>query len=307
MIGRLSLILAGAIALSPLAAAQTVGSIAEVENAAWRTPPDAARLEARSLDPIVRNEALETGAASGLLVSFADGSELTLGENASAVVDEFTYAGPESGNASIGVVKGVFRWISGAIPEERVEISTPKATIGVRGTEIFVLVQADGSGLFVTDQGEISVTSRTNGKQVIVPAGFQVTIDANGALSEVSEAGDESAVPAGLPAPHKLLPSRSASAGGKPSDKYQKAAGAEGGTKTASLADYLVWEETLDPKRRLNGAGADIARTRAVSELTEDTSALRSGAGRSVRRPMEEDRQNVDPGVGENRTSPGLD
>ena len=110
---------------------------------------------------------------------------------AEAVVDEFTYAGPVSGSASIGVVKGVFRWISGAIPEERVEISTPKATIGVRGTEIFVLVQADGSGLFVTDQGEISVTSRTNGKQVIVPAGFQVTIDANGALSadELNAAG----------------------------------------------------------------------------------------------------------------------
>ena len=34
----------------------------------------------------------------------------------------------------------------------------------------------------------------------------------------------------------------------------------------------------------VGGAGADIARTRAVSELTEDTSALRSGAGRSVRR-----------------------
>ena len=300
MVRRLSLLLAATLAFAPLAAAQTVGQIAEVENAAWRTPPAATRLEARSMDPVVRDEALETGAASGLLVTFADGSELTLGENASAVIDEFTYAGPESGNTSISVAKGVFRWISGAIPEERVEISTPKAAIGVRGTEIFVIVEADGSSLFLTDQGEISVTSKVTGQQVIVPAGFQVSMGADGTLSEVSEAGDGGVVPAGLPVPQKLLPSRAASAGGKPSDQYQKAAGIEGGTKTASLADYLVWEETLDPKRRLNGAGADIARTRAVSELTEDTSALRSGAGRSVRRPMDEDRQNEVSGIYDN-------
>ncbi len=304
MIRSLPLLLAATLALAPLAAAQTVGEIAEVQNAAWRTPPDAARLDARKLDPVVRDEALETGAASGLLVSFADGSELTLGENASAVVDEFTYAGPESGSSSISVVKGVFRWISGAIPEERVEINTPKAAIGVRGTEIFVIVAADGSSLFLTDQGEISVTSRVTGEQVIVPAGFQVSVGADGRLSEVSEAGDGSVVPAGLPVPQKLLPSRAASAGGKASDGYQKSASLEGGEQHASLADYLVWEETLDPNRRMNGMGADIARTRAVADLTEDTSALRSGAGRSVRRPMEEDRQNGQPDIYDNRSGP---
>lgn len=311
MIRRLSVLFAGAMLFAPLAAAQSVGQIVDVQNAAWRTPPQAARMDARNLDPIVRDEALETGADSGLLVTFADGSELTLGANANAVIDEFTYAGPESGSTSVSVAKGVFRWISGAIPEEHVEISTPKAAIGVRGTEIFMLVQEDGSALIVTDQGEISVTSKVTGKQVIVRAGFQVAVGADGALSEVSEAGDPGSVPAGIPVPGKLLPSRSASAGSKPSDQYQKAADAGGGgTKTASLADYLVWEETLDPDRRLNGLGADIARTRAVSDLTETTSALRSGAGRSVRRPMEEDRQNETGDVydsGRNVGSPGYD
>ncbi len=297
MTRSLSVLFAASLMLAPLAAAQTVGEVADVQNAAWRTPPEATRLDARALDPIVRNETLETGGDSGLLVTFADGSELTLGENASATIDEFTYAGPETGSSSVSVAKGVFRWISGAIPEERVEISTPKAAIGVRGTEIFMLIQADGSGIFVTDDGEISVTSKVTGQQVIVPAGFQVAVGADGALSEVTEAGDNSVVPPGIPVPPKLLPSRSASAGGKPSDQYQKTADAGGGTQTASLADYLVWEETLDPSRRLNGEGADIARTRAVSELTEDTSALRSGAGRSVRRPMDEDRQNEQPDV----------
>lgn len=289
-----SLILAFAVslALAPLAAAQSVGQVADVQNAAWRTPPDAARLDARALDPIVRNEALETGADSGLLVSFADGSELTLGENASATIDEFTYAGPESGSSSISVAKGVLRWISGSIPEERVEISTPKAAIGVRGTEIFMLVMADGSGLFVTDEGEISVTSRTTGESVIVPAGFQVAVGADGGLSEVTAAGEEDVVPPGLPVPGKLLPSRSASAGGKPSDQYQKSASVDGGAQTASLADFLVWEETLDPSRRQNGKGADLARTLTISDLTDTTSAIGTGAGRSVRRPAEEDRQN---------------
>jgi len=292
MTRSLFVLFAVAMAIAPVAAAQAVGEIADVKNAAWRTPPEATRLDARTLDPIVRNEALETGGDSGLLVTFADGSELTLGENASAVIDEFTYAGPESGSTSVSVAKGVFRWISGAIPEARVDISTPKASIGVRGTEIFMLVQADGSAIFVTDQGEISVTSKVTGKQVIVPAGFQVAIGADGNLSDVTEAGEEAIIPPGVPVPGKLLPSRTASAGGKASDQYQRSADAGGQTQTASLADYLVWEETLDPRRRLNGIGSDIARTRAVADLTETTSALRSGAGRSVRRPLEEDRQN---------------
>ena len=301
---KLSFLFAGL--LTAAAAAQTVGEVADVQNAAWRTPPEASRLEARALDPIVRDEALETGTESGLLVSFADGSELTLGENASAVIDEFTYAGPGNGATSIGVVKGVFRWISGAIPEEKVEINTPKAAIGVRGTEIFMLVQADGSGLIVTDGGEISVTSKATGEMKIVPAGFQIAVGADGSLSDVTEAGDPGVVPPGLPVPQKLLPSRTASAGGKPSDQYQKQADAGGRTQTASLADYLVWEETLDPKRRLNGAGADIARTRAIADLTEDTSALRSGAGRSVRRPADQDRQNTQPDIYDNRSVGGL-
>ena len=71
---KLTLSLMFAALMSASAMAQTVGEIAEVENAAWRTPPDAARMEARSLDPVVRDEALETGAASGLMASFADGS-----------------------------------------------------------------------------------------------------------------------------------------------------------------------------------------------------------------------------------------
>jgi hypothetical protein len=309
MTRSLPFLFAASLMFAPLAAAQSVGEIVDVQNAAWRTPPEAARLDARTLDPIVRNEALETGGDSGLLVKFADGSELTLGENASAVIDEFTYAGPESGSTSVSVAKGVFRWISGAIPEEHVEISTPKAAIGVRGTEIFMLVQADGSAIFVTDQGEISVTSKVNGKQVIVPAGYQVAIGADGLLSDVTEAGEEAIIPPGVPVPGKLLPSRSASAGTKVSDKYQKTADAGGGTQTASLADYLVWEETLDPSRRLNGIGSDIARTRAIADLTETTSALRSGAGRSVRRPMEEDRQNETGDVYDNsdRGSVGTD
>ena len=298
--------------MSASAMAQSVGEVADVQNAAWRTPPEASRLEARALDPIVRDEALETGAESGLLVTFADGSELTLGENASAVIDEFTYAGPENGGTSIAVVKGVFRWISGAIPEVNVEINTPKAAIGVRGTEIFMLVQADGSSLIVTDGGEISVTSKTTGETAIVPAGFQVAVGADGGISEVTEAGDPGIVPPGLPVPPKMLPSRAASAGGKPSDQFQQTAGTEGTTQTASLADYLVWEETLDPNRRLNGAGADIARTRAIADLTEDTSALRSGAGRSVRRPNDEDRQNEQSDIYDNNSrgiidSPGSD
>jgi FecR protein len=67
-----------------------------------------------------------------------DGTQLTLGENATLVVDEFIYDPYRSrGELAIRVVKGAFLYAGGLIDKEtgaNVRIRTPLAAIGIRGT-----------------------------------------------------------------------------------------------------------------------------------------------------------------------------
>ncbi len=96
------------------------------------------------------DDTVSTAADSRLLVRFLDGSELTLGENARIVVDEFIFSadatsGPESAQ-TLAIFQGVFRFTSGVIGAadyDNVSIRTPVATIGIRGTEFI------GGELFV--------------------------------------------------------------------------------------------------------------------------------------------------------------
>ena len=90
---------------------------------------------------------------SRIQVLLRDETTFTLGENSEITIDEFVYD-PESGVGEIGAtyVKGVFRYVSGKASEaasDNVEIKTELGTIGVRGTQIFVMPNRDGAGLFV--------------------------------------------------------------------------------------------------------------------------------------------------------------
>ena len=66
---------------------------------------------------------------------------LTLGENATLVVDEFIYDPSRSrGQLLLRVVKGAFLYVGGRIEGEtgaKVQIRTPVAAIGLRGTTVW--------------------------------------------------------------------------------------------------------------------------------------------------------------------------
>jgi hypothetical protein len=92
-----------------------------------------------------------------------DGTQLTLGENVTLVVDEFVYNPNRSlGELSIRVVKGVFLYTGGLIEKElgaKVEIRTPIGAIGLRGTTVWGGPIDNGYGVIVLS-GEATVTGR---------------------------------------------------------------------------------------------------------------------------------------------------
>lgn len=92
---------------------------------------------------ILAGDLVTTGDDARLLIRFVDQSTLTMGEKAQLAIDELVYvpAGrePERGEQALKFVAGVFQFVSGKIAHSdtaQVALSTPVATIGIRGTKL---------------------------------------------------------------------------------------------------------------------------------------------------------------------------
>jgi hypothetical protein len=104
-----------------------------------------------------------SGEGARLQATLKDGTQLTLGENATVVIDESVYDPVGSrGQLALRVVKGAFLFVGGLIegqPGANVRIRTPVAAIGVRGTTVWGGPIDNGYGVVVLS-GEVTVTGR---------------------------------------------------------------------------------------------------------------------------------------------------
>lgn len=80
-------------------------------------------------------EVVTTDKEGSAQLIFLDRSALTVGQNASVVIDKFVY-NPDKGTGDlvINASKGVFRFVGGALSKQHpVTIKTPVSTVGIRG------------------------------------------------------------------------------------------------------------------------------------------------------------------------------
>jgi hypothetical protein len=131
---------------------------------------------------VYQQQIVSTGDASRLEITFADGTQLTLGENAEMTLDAFVYNPAEgTGKLKLGVV-GAFRFVSGQVTKlasSDVTVTTPVATVGIRGTEFWGgPIDDQALGVFLID-GAVSVTN-TAGEQILDEAGEGTNIGAPG-------------------------------------------------------------------------------------------------------------------------------
>jgi len=76
-----------------------------------------------------------TDAVGEAQLLFSDGTRMVVGPNSSLVIDEFVFRGNAAENKfAVRALGGVFRFISGESGDSNYSITTPSATIGVRGT-----------------------------------------------------------------------------------------------------------------------------------------------------------------------------
>lgn len=120
------------------ATAEPIGRVETAEGEIKVTHADGTESLLSLGDPIFEGDTLETGPASSVGIQFLDDSLFSLGEDGRMIMDEMVYdpSGP-TGSAAISMLQGGFTFVSGQIAQTSVDamtITTPTATIGIRGT-----------------------------------------------------------------------------------------------------------------------------------------------------------------------------
>lgn len=132
---------------------------------------------------VYAGDTVETGVGARLLIRFADASTLQMGGGGKMEIDEMVYdvhgLNDTPDRQAVSFVEGVFRYVSGAISHNDtvdVAITTPVATIGIRGTDFVAGRLTVGMPPGTSHYG---YQIRDGAIEVIAPGG-SVTLDAPG-------------------------------------------------------------------------------------------------------------------------------
>jgi len=146
-----------------------VGAANKVVNQVYGTPESTK--QARWWRPglnVFHNESVVTAESSASRVIFLDQSQLSIGPTSWVKLDDFVYnPNPTAGGVSISMLKGVFRFVGGNLSRENVKITTPAASIGLRGTAFTVYILQNGSEYISVESGTITVTCHRGVTRVV--------------------------------------------------------------------------------------------------------------------------------------------
>jgi hypothetical protein len=111
--------------------------------------------------PVFSGDRIDTGPVGSAQIRFRDDTKLVVGPNSSMVIDAFVFSDNDTARKiSINVVKGAFRFFTGTSPKDAYTITTPTATIGVRGTEFDVQVEGEGTTRVANFEGMTRICHR---------------------------------------------------------------------------------------------------------------------------------------------------
>jgi hypothetical protein len=155
-------------------------------------------------EDVVMGDAVNTRAKSRLQIMLLDQTAITMGENASLVIDEFVYDPRTAGAAlSASVTQGAFRLITGGVARnnpEGTKVKLPSAVLTIRGTT--TQGSCDSSGCIVALSGtgdqnsagkkpsQVLIESDKD-RKILKRAGFFVLIKPDGTITDPEPLNDE--------------------------------------------------------------------------------------------------------------------
>jgi hypothetical protein len=160
-----------ALAGDQAAAQQGIGTVSRIQGEASGARGGVTRTLGLNAS-VFLDEVVSTGEAARLEVTFADRTQLTLGEKATLKLDTYVFnAAAGSGRIKFEVI-GAFRFISGQVSKlasSDVSVATPSATIGIRGTEFWGgPIDGQSLGVFLID-GAVRVSNAAGEQNLSLP------------------------------------------------------------------------------------------------------------------------------------------
>jgi hypothetical protein len=102
--------------------------------------------ELKQGDFVYVNDEIMTSGRSFAVLQFTDGAKVTVRPDSTLIIEQYLYAGNESDEATLNLVSGGLRVITGAMAKsnpENYKVRTPVALMGVRGTEFSIMLCGD--------------------------------------------------------------------------------------------------------------------------------------------------------------------
>ena len=249
-------LLAALILAPPALAALEIGTTVKVVNQV-RAKTLNRRLELG--DKVVYQETVSTGRKSAVDIRLIDESTLIMGELTEIILDSLVY-NPNRGvvEGMINAIQGIFRFSSAGVKMD-LTITTPTATIGVRGTKFDVLTKETETEVAVRE-GAIEITSSLGTETVSRGQVYRVNADGTGGLQAEPSAEMKEAV-------SLMLTLVTASADGESGQAAPSPAPAA--TQTAALSSP-AFQKAVAGKNKGNLLYMDLSGGRLVIELRPD-------------------------------------
>jgi hypothetical protein len=177
-------------------ASMSGGNVAEMSGDVFIARGSSAAHKAVKNETFSSGTAISTGAQSFAVLKFKDGQVVTMQANSTFLVREYRYEPNHMENNHIvfSMIKGGLRFLTGLIGQnnrQAFRLSTPNATIGIRGTE-FMVAMANNSMYSQVLVGNIGMTNSAG--TVALGAGQTAYIASASALAALIPA---SAIPPG--------------------------------------------------------------------------------------------------------------
>jgi hypothetical protein len=144
---------------------ETARAVTDIGRATAITTSVTSTMDSQSIvlktgDEVFANQTVTTDSKGVGQFEFRDQTKLAIGPGSTIVLDNFVYNPKASGSKVVlNLTRGSFRFITGKANHDAYEITTPTATIGVRGTAFDV---------YVGDTGELAI-AMLNGAVEVCP------------------------------------------------------------------------------------------------------------------------------------------
>ena len=263
-------------------AAESIGRVEATDGLVEAIHVDGTKVTLAKGDDIFQGDTLITAKGAAIGITFVDDTTFSLGEEGRMVIDEMVYdAGAQEGQFNASLVQGVFSFVSGKIAKtspDGMTVTTPVATIGIRGTWVAGRAAQEGS------ENTISLLPETDaqgnqivGELAVTNQGGTVTLNAVGATVQISSAFQAPPPPVTFSPQQmqqnygKTLTMQSTAAAEKANnDAAQDAAEAEQAQAEAEQAGA----EAEQAQAEAEAAAAEAEAARAEAEASGDPEAI---------------------------------